>query len=304
MNKRLQDIIVESKFALPVVAVHSLVVWIVAGLFTDSLYVQLLLMAATTYLMVILNTTNSLLRVYSRMVSCTFLLTVCMSQFLLPNINAHVLMMSLTSFLIILARAYQDAHAPGITFYAFACVGVASLMEPHVLLLTPLVIVVMARNMMAMSARMLSASVLGLIAPYWIGTGVRLLFGRSVSSIFSSLGGLFTDMGFSSWTYMESDRIVPLMFMVLCSVLSLAHFIKYSYQDKIKTRMLLQLMFMLEGLSFLLLLVCPLHFDTLFAMMLVFGVPVVAHFLGTSRGLFSNIGFVIIMIVALLITWL
>lgn len=68
MVKRLQNKIAGSRFALPVTAVYSIMIWLAGGLIANQLYLHFLLFGLSAYLMVELNNSNSLIRIYSRMV--------------------------------------------------------------------------------------------------------------------------------------------------------------------------------------------------------------------------------------------
>ena len=78
MKKRLQDKIAGSRFSLPITALLILAIWIVGGIADNGRYLNLGIFAISTYLMVELNNSNALIRVYSRMVSCTFLVVTTM----------------------------------------------------------------------------------------------------------------------------------------------------------------------------------------------------------------------------------
>ena len=79
MIKRTQNRIAESRWALPICAAYTLLICIISGLFVEGIWVQLALTAVATLLMVELNNRNSLIRIYSRMVSCSFLVLTMMT---------------------------------------------------------------------------------------------------------------------------------------------------------------------------------------------------------------------------------
>jgi len=72
--KRVQNVISESRLTLPVVATYGMGTWAAAGLFHEQWWIQLACFAISTYLMIELNNSNALIRIYSRMVSCSFII--------------------------------------------------------------------------------------------------------------------------------------------------------------------------------------------------------------------------------------
>ncbi len=92
-------------------------------------------MAVSTFLMLQLNSINALLRIYSRMVSCMFLVLSCMACYLFPSVEGGMTQMFFIATYLTLFNSYQDQDSPGITFYGFLCFGLASLASVHVLFL-------------------------------------------------------------------------------------------------------------------------------------------------------------------------
>ena len=74
IRKRLQNRVAESRFAFPVAVVYAAVVWMMAGLVGSSLYLQLGVFAVSTLMMVTLNNTNALIRIYSRYRYSTYII--------------------------------------------------------------------------------------------------------------------------------------------------------------------------------------------------------------------------------------
>src|SRR3712207_3957327 len=127
-SKRLQNRIAENRFSLPTTAVIALLVWISAGLISQELWLQFGLMAIATYFMVELNNRNVLMRTYSRMVSCSFLVLnlTCLDLFTASAATGTV-QLCFVLHLIFLFQSYQDKQSMGSVFFAFAMLGIASL---------------------------------------------------------------------------------------------------------------------------------------------------------------------------------
>ena len=173
--KHLQNRIAESTLVLPVTAIFTLVVWLLSGLVSHGWWLQLLLFAVTTYLTVELSNANALLRIRSRMVSCTFLALSCATCFLFGSLTAIIVQLCITVTTIILFRTYQDQQAPGFTFYAFLFFGISSFFFVKVLYLLPIVWILMATHLQSLSWRSWLASLLGLATPYWLAFAYCML---------------------------------------------------------------------------------------------------------------------------------
>ena len=125
------------------------------------------LLAISSLLMAELNNANALIRIYSRMVSCSFIVMTTAASFLLSSTNVGWAQMGLICFFIFLLHAYQDGRAAGWVFYAFAALSLASIPFVHVLYLVPVLWIILCTNILAFSLRTFLASLLGLMVPYW-----------------------------------------------------------------------------------------------------------------------------------------
>ena len=173
--KRLQNRIAESRMTLTFTAIYAVLVFLASGLVGKNLWFQFACLAVSTYLMVEFNNVNALLKVYSRMVSCAFLVLACTANYLFASPSAALVQACFAAFYLIVFNAYQERTASGVTFYAYVFIGVASTVFVQILFFVPLLWILHATNVLAMSGRNFWASVLGLIAPYWF-VGAYLVY--------------------------------------------------------------------------------------------------------------------------------
>lgn len=118
-KKRLQNKIAASRFSLPVTATLAALVWVAVGFIMDNIWAQFAFTIISTLLMVELNNRNSLMRTYSRMVSCSFLVLITMACLPNPSMKASIVTMCFIAFTLIIWNSYQDRHAAGWAFYAY-----------------------------------------------------------------------------------------------------------------------------------------------------------------------------------------
>ncbi len=170
-KKTFQNKVAASRYALPVTATLAALVWVAVGFLVANIWVQFAFTILSTLLMVELNNHNSLMRTYSRMVSCSFLVFITMTSLPTPSFKASIVTMCSIAFYLIIWNSYQDRRAAGWTFYAFFCVGLASLVFIQVGYFLPFLWLMMMVFTNSFSIRNFFASIIGLIMPYWFSAG-------------------------------------------------------------------------------------------------------------------------------------
>ena len=305
--KHLQNRIAESTLVLPVTAIFTLVVWLLSGLVSHGWWLQLLLFAVTTYLTVELSNANALLRIRSRMVSCTFLALSCATCFLFGSLTAIIVQLCITVTTIILFRTYQDQQAPGFTFYAFLFFGISSFFFVKVLYLLPIVWILMATHLQSLSWRSWLASLLGLATPYWLAFAYCML--RQDFTLLSVRGDLQSPTllsplsSFSIQTSLPLGRAwVGLLFILAMMLLGMVHLSTHSFEDKIRIRQLYGYFSIMSIVLVLLLFLLPQHFDVLMMLLIFHASPIVAHYLTLTHSRATNIIFLLAVAINLLIT--
>ena len=158
-------------------AVYAIVVWLLAGLATHSWWMQLGCFVVSCYLVIQINNVHVLIRIYSRMVSAIFLAMYCTACFLFSSLQGAITLMLLAACLLLLFTTYQDRDSTGRSYYTFLTLSLASLVFPQVLYFTPILWMLMFFNLQCMSWKTWSASLLGLLTPYWTWAGWLLYEG-------------------------------------------------------------------------------------------------------------------------------
>ncbi len=301
MIKRAQNRIAQSRWSLSVTAIYCILVFVLSHVVTQVQWIQFPMLCASTVLMVVLNNTNSLIRIYSRMVSCSYAVVMVMSPFLGASLNVSVAQLSFIIFLFFIFHAYQDKRSVGWVFYAYAALGVASVVYVQLLFLLPVLWVLQATNVLAASLRTYCASLLGVIMPYWFMGGYCLYAGEPQTFVehFYALANWQTPFDFTS---VDVHRLVTLAFVVVLGIVGTAHFLAYSYQDKIRTRMIYEMFIALEVCFMVLLMAQPQHFDMLLSLLVVVVSPLIGHFMSLTHSRLSNITFFVLITIAVFLT--
>lgn len=299
--KRLQNRVSESRWALPVTSLFAIAVWLLAGLLAEQWLLQFVMFALTAYLMVELNSTNALIRIFSRMVSCAFLVLMCTANFLFPSLQGALTQLCFVATLLILFQCYQDNQAVGKVYYAFVCFGLGTVAYAQFIWLLPLLWLLLAFNLQALSWRTVGASLLGLLTPYWFVL-CWMVWNRDFAPLTSHVSSLTTFGQPFDFSLLTAPKTAVLVFIVLLMFTGIVHNIRQRYQDSIRIRLLYNIFIWTGLVTLLLLALQPQHYDVLMRIAIVVTAPLIAHFLTLTSTRITNAAFVAITATALLLT--
>ena len=79
--------------------------------------------------------------------------------------------MCFIAFYLIIWNCYQDKRSTGWTFYAFACIGLASMVFVQIGYFMPILWIMMMVFTLSFSVKTFFATLVGLIVPYWFAAG-------------------------------------------------------------------------------------------------------------------------------------
>ena len=299
--KRFQNRVAESRIALPVTGVYAFAVCALGGLFTEQLWVQFVLLAVSSFLMMELNNVNALIRIYSRMVSCSFLMLAVMSQYLVVDVRCGIVQACFIAFYLFLFSAYQDNRAMGRVFYAFLMLGIASTMFVQILFFVPLVWVLLCTNLMVRSFRAFVSSLFGLLVPYWFMVAYYLYI-DDVDSLLDHFLQIAQFGPVLGWMDMPVSHILTAAYVAILAVVGMIHFRLNNYKDKIRTRMLFEIFSVLALAAIVFMILQPQHIDYLLALLIVSTSPMIGHYIALTNTFITNISFYVMLVVALIIT--
>lgn len=286
---------------MPAVTFYAMAIWLLCGGLTHHWWWQLLCISITTYLMVELNNINALIRIFSRMVSSTFLTLLCSACFVFPALPETVMLTCMTAFILLLFLTYQDKEAAGLTYYAFLFLGVGSIAYIHVLFFLPLIWLLMMTHTMSLSWRTWMASLLGLLTPYWFYIP-WIIYQRDYSAITNHFMALTVfEEPFNLYGITDSQK-ATLGLVILLAIIGTTHYIRKSYLDKIRIRMFYGFFIFMDLAALLFLLLQPQHFNAMLLLMIVNTSPLVAHFVALSSTRLTNITFMVLCAASLLLT--
>ena len=319
-QKRFQNKMAESRFSLAATGFLCLIIWICCGLpFTPegwlwtnlsgtsafagipNVFVTLPCLLIATYLMVELNNSNSLIRIFSRMVSCVFLVLITMVTFHLASVKSSVVTLCAVAFLTAMFHCYQDRDATGMIYHAFICIGIASLLFVHILFFLPLLWVLMASKLLCMSHKTFLASIFGTITPYWLLAAYHLPAGnfQNILDHFAELAH-FTPV--FNYSMLNEHQIVTAIYIIAVAMIGIVHYLRKRQQDHIRTQMLYELLIIIDIAAITFLILQPQHYESLLGIIIVNTSPIIAHFIALTQTRWTNLMTKLLMLLAMAVT--
>lgn len=301
MKKLIQNIVAGSRLTLPVTIAYTVVVWLLCGLIIQNLWVQFAGFCATSYLMMMLNNQNALIRIFSRLVSCAFLILSCAACFLILNIRGNLMQLFVVAAYLILFQSYQNKEAIGITYYSFLMLGLASLACPHILYFVPLIWLLTMTNLLSLSWRSWLASLLGLLTPYWFFCA-WLVYQNDFSPLIYHFSPLFDFQFPIRHASLGTSVLMTCGLLAICTVIGTIHFIRKSTYDSIRIRLLYGFFIWMDLFAFAWLAFQPQHYDMLLRIIIINTAPLIAHFFALTSTKITNVTFLVLTGLTLLIT--
>ena len=327
-KKTFQNKVAASRYSLPITATLATLVWVAVGLLVSNIWVEFAFTAMSTLLMVELNNRNALMRTYSRMVSCSFLALLTMTGLSHPSLKSSIVTMCFIAFYLIIWNCYQDKRSTGWTFYAFACIGLASMVFVQIGYFMPILWIMMMVFTLSFSVKTFFATLVGLIVPYWFAAGY-FFYTDNIQGLadhfceFINYSELFDysqvtdhqvlDLSFVNfcefinyselfdYSQVTDHQVLDLSFVILLTIIGSIHFIRTSYGDKIRTRMIYETFIMISVACIIFIVLQPQYIQELGGILIVNTAPLIAHFITFTRGKFTNISFILLLIMLVLI---
>lgn len=317
--RRFQNNMGASRIALPVMVLYSVCLWGVMLLTDNTLWVQCLIFIVNIYLLVELNNRNAIMRIYSRMVSCSYMVFMLMSPWLLKNLDAMVVQMCFLLTLTFLFQTYQEHGSNGKKYGAYLFFGIAVMIWPPLFFALPLLWIADAFFLMSFSFKSWLASLLGLITPLWCLMPYVVLYNK-YDALYMRLKTFIPDdktlQAFSDITTilpkempLTGVELCSMALVVLMAVTGMIHFLRHSADDKIHVRMLFNvfnLMFLTSTAALTLLYILPLSdmpgTDIMCGVMVVCAAPLIAHYINFTSTRITNISVILAMIMVLVLT--
>lgn len=301
-GSQLQKIVAESRLTFPVTVLYGLLLCLIGGVIQHQWWIQLACYILATYLMILLNNFHALIRIYSRAITSAFIILSGVACFIFPSLEGCIVTVGLVASLLTLFTTYQNREATGWIYYTFLILGVASVANIHFLVFIPIYWIMMI-FINSLSLRTFIASLFGLLTPYWTWIAVVLFFYKDNLTPFTSLFQPLTEVTFfNAYGSIPLSHYLTYAFLVILAFTGIIHFLRKSYNDKIRTRQFYYSIIFFDIVVLVLLALFPQYYDLLFRPAIILTSPLIGHFIALTRTKITNIAFYLILITALLLT--
>ena len=294
--------IAESRLTFPLTALYGLFLCLAGGVIQHQWWIQLGCLALATYLILLFNNFYSLIRIYSRAITSAFIILSGVACFIFPSIEGGIVTVGIAASLLTLFATYQDKEAVGWIYYTFLILGLVSLAKVHILGLIPIYWVLML-FLSSFGLRSFMASLLGLLTPYWFWLAIVIFLYKGNLSLFTShfqpLAELELLNGYDS---LSLAHYLTYGFLVLLTIIGIVHFLRTSYNDKIRTRQFYYCIMFFNLMVLVLLAIFPLQYDLLLRAAIILTSPLIGHFVALTNTKVTNIAFIALLIIALVLT--
>lgn len=301
--KHIQNKVAESRRTLPVTFAICIGIWLAAGLIQHQWWIQFGCFALSVAVMTELDNNNSLIRIYSRAVTASYALLSCVPCFLFPSTSGAVFQLCLVTSLFCLFKCYQDKQAAAWAFYTFLMLGLASMASALTFWLIPVVWLMMATTLYCLSWRTFTATILGLLCPYWFALAWILCFNEG--DMMPLLEHLMETGHYilpADYLSLSASQILTFALLTILTITGIVHYSRKYFLDKIRTREIYYSLMMLWGLATLLLIIQPQHDGTMLRVIIIAGSPLLGHFLALTSTRVTNIASYVIAASVVLLT--
>ncbi len=295
-----QEVAARSKKTLPVTIAYAAVMVVLFGTAGHGLWADFICVAVATYLMVIINNNNVLIKVYSRLPSSIFLVFAVMLMCRYRSLEADIAQALFAAHLLVLFRTYQNKRSMGTVCAAFILLGLISTLFIQILFFVPVIWLLLGTRMQAGAVKNYAASLIGLIVPYWLWGAYGFCTGN-YTYILEHIASIAVFQPISIGSY-DPHLLANLAFLAATGICGVVHFVRYSYCDSIKTRMIVNSLITLFLFVIAFIVLQPQHSSCLLRFLAITAAPVTAHYFTFTKSRLTNCHFVVSIAIAVLLT--
>ncbi|MBP5514547.1 MAG: hypothetical protein J6Y04_07210 [Bacteroidaceae bacterium] len=318
---KLHNRIARSVVTLPLCAMLAIGMWwLPQRAFSPDLIAGLVLTAFATYVILETNNTYQVLRVRSRMMASVWVFGAGCFITMHPFSPSLLAAFCLSVSIFLLFRTYQQSQPTTDTFHVFLLLSLGSIVFPPVLLLAPFFLWYLLVFMRSLSFRSFLAALVGLSLPFWFWTG-WLLWDDDITPLLSWWTDLlaYGHMGVLGMTneIMKSGVVVftglvesitvaslidnaPFVLLAFLTLWTTFYYLTNSYDDKIRTRMMMYV-YMMQSWIVLLFALLTFQFAPLTPLLLLCCSPLVAHYFTLRNTWLALIVFVLTLVAFIII---
>jgi hypothetical protein len=294
-HNRFQNKVAGSVFTLPVCVVIAAALWWLPQ--QDSSIPNILGLALcllTTYVMMETNAQQHIIRIRTRMMSSVWLILAASLSFMHPLAKPIIAANFLCIGYHLFFRCDQEDEPQIYVFHTFLMLSLGSFCAPIMLLMAVPFFLYLTIFLRSLTNKVFWAGVLGLIVPFWCYASWCFIT-KDMQSFVTRI----VDMAQFEQPSLEAIVSLPFVwqvsaaFIALLSIVSILHYLRTNYDDKIRVRMI-QYIYITQTLMLMAFLVLqPAHYQTTMALFVASASPLIAHYFALTSSFLSNLFFIL-----------
>lgn len=284
-KNRFQYHLATGKALFPAAIISCLAVTGVSfGELTDLL--PLMAIGLTTYLLIELNTSFSLIRTRTTLHASLFLLFYVSCPFLHTYSHDIWITPLFVAGIYFLFQSYESPYASTPVFHSFLCLGLGSMIFPWLLYLIPFIYLFMV-NLRSFNARTFFAGIIGTTLPYWFLLCWYLYTGEAEKTFQPFIRLAHPPViGYGT---LSLSQIVTIGTLTVLTAICSIQVVMQGYKDKVQTRIMLRIIIMAGVISVMLAALLPSHINAAVTMLLVVYAIMGGHLFALTFNRFTGI---------------
>lgn len=236
-RNRFQYDVATGRGTLPVVALITILIWMISSVHNWINLGSLLCAGIVSYLLIEMDTRFALIRTRTTLPSVLFLLFYCALTFL-HNWSIECLMP--VFFLFTLSALFQSYELPNASvtiFHAFFWIGIASLIVPNFIWLAPLLYIHMI-PLRSLNGKSFFAGLIGVSIPYWFIL-CYYVYQNNLQG-FTDLASRLIQFQPIDYMNLQPSQYVSWAVIFILSATFIVLYLQTAYKDKVQTRITLK----------------------------------------------------------------
>jgi hypothetical protein len=251
------------------------------------------------YLLIELNNRSDILRIRPSVLCAFYYLFVILCPELYLYSLANISLLALIVSLFFLFSSYQCYNSSSYLFHAFAVLSIGTLFFPQLMYLVPLWYIG-ASMMQSLNIRSFFAGILGFCLPYLLLLTCAV-YVHQIDIFFVPFVELANFGKMNMFAVMSIPNIITLCFFIILFFISIIHCWLIDYDNKIRTRIILHFIILLNFCILLFIVLQPKYELQLLSLFLPGNCLMTCHFFRRSSSRFSDYFFIIVIVLMILI---
>ena len=140
------------------------------------------------------------------------------------------------------------------------------------------------------SMRSLLASLIGITAPYWFLSGY-FIFNGTADLLLAHIESIAQFASPFQFDFSNYHIIATFAYITIIAAIGSFHFLRNSYKDKIRTRMIYEILITMTAITFVFIILQPQHIKPLLSIMTISTSILAAHYIALTNTKLTNITF-------------